>query len=66
MQNVHRQKIPIENCVRAKWENSNRKEYELQLGTRKLTGENLEVVWAEFSTLSAAVLYECMTYCKVV
>ncbi len=28
-------------------------------GARKLTGENLKVVWAEFSTLSQAILF-CM------
>jgi hypothetical protein len=27
-------------------------------GARYLTGENLEVVWAEFSTLSCAVLFQ--------
>jgi hypothetical protein len=29
-------------------------------GTRKLTGENLKLVWAEFSTLSQAVLMMCL------
>jgi hypothetical protein len=34
------------------------------VGARKLTGDNQEVVWAKFSTLGSAVLYECicMTY----
>jgi hypothetical protein len=34
-------------------------------GVHKLTGENLKVVWAEFSTLSSAVLLlceKCMLY----
>jgi hypothetical protein len=31
----------------------------LKLGARKPTGENLKVVWAEFSTLSLAVML-CM------
>jgi hypothetical protein len=30
--------------------------YALERGAQKLTGENLKVVWAEFSTLSQAVL----------
>jgi hypothetical protein len=34
----------------------------LILGTRKLKGENLKVVWAEFSTLSWDVLF-LHTYC---
>jgi hypothetical protein len=29
-------------------------------GAQKLTGENLKLVWAEFSTLSWAVLIMCM------
>ncbi len=29
-----------------------------QPGVRQLTGENLEVVWAEFSTLSLVVLFD--------
>ncbi len=31
-------------------------------GVRKLTGENLKVVWAEFSTLSQAVLLRVQLY----
>jgi hypothetical protein len=30
----------------------------IRRGARCLTGENLEVVWAEFSTLSLAVLFQ--------
>jgi hypothetical protein len=29
-------------------------------GARKLTGENLKLVWAEFSTTSQAILKMCM------
>jgi hypothetical protein len=29
---------------------------DMMQGARKLTGENLKLVWAEFSTLSKAVL----------
>ncbi len=32
----------------------------LPRGARKLTGENLKLVWAEFSTISQAILKMCM------
>ncbi len=33
---------------------------ELFWGAKKLTGENLKLFWAEFSTISSAVLKMCM------
>jgi hypothetical protein len=39
--------------------------YDRNRGAQKLTGENLEVVWAEFSTLSQPVLLITPNLCSL-